>query len=1171
MKRKSWLTIAFATILAVLAFAVAGCAPQNTPSGPDNGGDNPPPAPAASVEISNTAANLDLFETVTLTATAKNTDAAVVWSSSNPDVASVDGGTVRALGVGTSEIKATAGEASAVCLVTVSDSGYAPVLTYAFDTEKGIAVNKDAQYPLSVSVKWNHSDVTDVATFKWTSADENIATVSPDNAAEATVTGVEYGKTKVSLVWSVRGTEKTLELDVAVRNTDVVFEVEGENVTPDECAFSGRVALLEANEGVDVAEIPLDVKVYYKGEIKNDAQITYSVENPLIAAITPEGVITGLKAGNTVIKGTFDHSEFKVEVEVYRPDYALNMQEGETLFIETAVDTEVDTTDLGFLTADDSAIESAELGGKPITVTVDSNGAKKFVIDSSSLTELKGNEGETELVIVTEKVRYGIECMLVTKIITTEEEYNNRATYANGYIEERTDNEIGGYFVLGADLDFSETAMKADGHTFVGVFDGMGHVIRHATSESNITAGLFRVLNGDSVVRNITFVDAVVNSTAGALLVNEFNGGTVENIVVYGSFGESAKGSNWVPSSLLVSRMGSMASVIKNCLVVCTGHASSVDFGGLILGGNANNDLTNFSNNIAVNLTWGGSDDDIIMPAIGIGQAAGSDKENPNPGRKVALDPETGRPVSDLETTLTFCGWAQYLEWAKTNSAAAFAGDGWKLVNGVPVATAFYEGNTLKAEYAGLNESALTGVSATDTEVSTATERTFTVSGVYSLLSVEADKDYVLDGNTVVFPADKAAGDSFAVTVKNLLTDAETTCTVTLVGNQSFTESTPYSSDIYHSMSENGGSGTLDFMFGNDAKNGIANYDVITLTMNGADISDGVTYANGKLSVPTENVKLAFGNKTFVAKFITGTAAAPVSTVTVEFTSELISMVIKDAADFKNFMTFATEVGKQYILDVKGLTEAAYTSGKYTDYSNGLFKLGKNIDFTQETYGGSVFKLDTLRQSDDKTNAVGHGFHGTFDGCGYAVIGFKRTASNYSIFGGIGKGTGDNNGVVKNFALLDAVSEEAKGALIADVLGGTVQDVYVALDMNAAATGLDNYAHGESSVIASKVIAESIINRIFIEYKSRMGETAKGGALYQDNKWATVNGLYVVGATGDYAIANNIIVADNHSNMDSAATLADFRAKETTFDASWNSMWNIVDHAPVFKLTQPVA
>ena len=63
-------------------------------------GENPEPKPDPTVTISQTSASVDVYESVTLTATKENTDEEIVWSSSDESVATVSGGKVTGVAAG---------------------------------------------------------------------------------------------------------------------------------------------------------------------------------------------------------------------------------------------------------------------------------------------------------------------------------------------------------------------------------------------------------------------------------------------------------------------------------------------------------------------------------------------------------------------------------------------------------------------------------------------------------------------------------------------------------------------------------------------------------------------------------------------------------------------------------------------------------------------------------------------------------------------------------------------------------------------------------------------------------------------------------------------------------------------------------------------------------------
>lgn len=77
-------------------------------------------AAVTALSLSASTSSLTVGDTATITATVTPSGAPVSWSSSNPSVASVDGGVITAKSAGVAIVTATAGAYSAQCTVTVS-------------------------------------------------------------------------------------------------------------------------------------------------------------------------------------------------------------------------------------------------------------------------------------------------------------------------------------------------------------------------------------------------------------------------------------------------------------------------------------------------------------------------------------------------------------------------------------------------------------------------------------------------------------------------------------------------------------------------------------------------------------------------------------------------------------------------------------------------------------------------------------------------------------------------------------------------------------------------------------------------------------------------------------------------------------------------------------------
>lgn len=103
------------------------------------------PVSATGIKISSSKLELSVGETASLTAklTPANTTEAVVWTSSNDDVAAVENGTVTAKKAGSATIRATCGSVKAECAVTVTAL---PIAVSTGDTAAVVSKRGEMQY-----------------------------------------------------------------------------------------------------------------------------------------------------------------------------------------------------------------------------------------------------------------------------------------------------------------------------------------------------------------------------------------------------------------------------------------------------------------------------------------------------------------------------------------------------------------------------------------------------------------------------------------------------------------------------------------------------------------------------------------------------------------------------------------------------------------------------------------------------------------------------------------------------------------------------------------------------------------------------------------------------------------------------------------------------------------
>lgn len=559
-KTKIWAWLTMLCMFFVMAVAVA-CT---------NGNQDDSSSAAAEITLDKKILELDLHESVQLTATKKNTETEIVWTSSAPSVATVENGLVKSVKKGTATVTASAGGASAECAVTVIDSQTAPVLKIEYDK---IAVDKDGELTVHAQILYKGNPVTESISYAWAlseGAAENIVSLTPAaDTASALVKGLAYGETSFevsALVWGVPLMQK---VDVKVCNTDITFEVTG--VQPDEGGYLAKVALLEVGDHVtSVAPI---VTVKEKGVEKADAKLDWTSENAEIASVSEQGVIAAVGEGETIVRGTYQNNIVKISVKVYRPE------------TNAAKRVEIETSGDGSFIADAEIvgrINKVVLAGENIYKGFDAD-TRKMTLDKSKLPSVAVDMGETELRIETDKAIYRVDAAVYTKVIRTAEDLDNMGALAKA-AEEKA-NLWGGYFVLGNDIEYNKEFVSFinyavmegnngkiwegdiwnDGRAngFKGVFDGRGYAIKGLRLTARAGGGFFGVIHTDGVVKNVAFTNAVHDGWSG--FISSGGNGRIEN--VYISCDVQSGGNNIDKSGFFYSQDCMGAARVVNCFV----------------------------------------------------------------------------------------------------------------------------------------------------------------------------------------------------------------------------------------------------------------------------------------------------------------------------------------------------------------------------------------------------------------------------------------------------------------------------------------------------------------------------------------------------------------------------------------------------------------------------
>ena len=244
--------------------------------------------PTSGVILNKSKLDLWINETATLLATvlpADATDKTVAWSSSNESVATVtQDGTVTAVGAGTCTISAENGGKSATCEVTVK----IPVESISLDkTEYTMYVDSTLKLVATVMPE-NATDKT----VTWLSGDTSVATVTQDGTVTAVGAGMcliraSSGGKSATCIITVRIPVASISLNKAALEMFIM-----ENTT------------------LIATVLPADAY---------DKTVTWSSSDPLVARVTPQGLVTAVAAGTCTITATAGGFSATCEVTVKVP------------------------------------------------------------------------------------------------------------------------------------------------------------------------------------------------------------------------------------------------------------------------------------------------------------------------------------------------------------------------------------------------------------------------------------------------------------------------------------------------------------------------------------------------------------------------------------------------------------------------------------------------------------------------------------------------------------------------------------------------------------------------------------------------------------------------------------------------------------------------------------
>ena len=302
---------------------------------------------SASCTVSVTSVDLDMKtmklelggEPGKLVATPDPEDSTVTWSSSNPEVATVDrNGNVSAVSIGEADITAICGAAKAVCHVSVVEK-IIPVETVSLGEDFTLAVGGERELEASITP----ADANNYGSVLWESSNEEVATVD------------QTGRVK-----TVGGGRATISATAGDITGSVVVTVQ--SITLDKETLS-----LEKGKNQTLVATALP----------DDSSVTWSSEDTAIATVGLDGTVTALANGKTTITATNGLASTSCEVTVFTRLIGLAIQGDDTRTMTVGNSVKLGVT-MTPVDADD--FEGVEWSSSDSdVVTVDAEGTVKAV------------------------------------------------------------------------------------------------------------------------------------------------------------------------------------------------------------------------------------------------------------------------------------------------------------------------------------------------------------------------------------------------------------------------------------------------------------------------------------------------------------------------------------------------------------------------------------------------------------------------------------------------------------------------------------------------------------------------------------------------------------------------------------------------------------------------
>ncbi len=560
MRKKSILLTAMSLFVALLAsaFVFAGCGGETNP--PD-GGDSSTGGGSVSggtdiqntLTLTRTSVQLVYGETAVVVAKYKDEDGkTLVWQTSDSSVATVDGGVITSVGLGSAVVTATYGSLSATCAVSVSYGAYQPTLKVDHIGDE-LSLLKNEDYEVNAHVLFNGKDYPCELTA--VIDDSTVATFE-----NGKIKALKSGTTNVTIKGVWKGFESPLMekiISLNVVESDVVMylnvEKDGEKEVRDEVTLYVTDSF-EGNSYTTSAKVEL---VATENGVSKDGTLSV-VNGSNYVMLEEDGVVTAKGVGSATVRATYVSGE-----TTYTKDLIVNV-----------ICPVVPYTKQFILT--DEVIGSGsykDYFDEGATLVSVKQGTREIKTFGKTWSGIVYNGAQTEAVeIQTSKGGYLFENVYGCNVLLTTENFASTLTLGS--------KDVTQYYGLIGDIGTPENPVSMNGQrnasdssAFKGTFDGNGKTVYANVYEN----GIFGGYGAGAVVKNAKFVLTFNGTKANGLSSDKSRWGKNLNITLENLYIETT---NFRKGDHAISEFKAERLKMKDIVVVINNATGLTDYDG---------------------------------------------------------------------------------------------------------------------------------------------------------------------------------------------------------------------------------------------------------------------------------------------------------------------------------------------------------------------------------------------------------------------------------------------------------------------------------------------------------------------------------------------------------------------------------------------------------------